>query len=60
MSKLNLADLKVESFVTKMEKKTSQTAKGGVPHTCPIPDPEFWTTPCNCNTSVGQICYQIR
>jgi len=60
MPKLNLTDLKVNSFITKMKKETAQTAKGGWHHTCPINDPEFYTTPCNCNTSVGQICYDLR
>lgn len=56
---LNLKDFKVKSFVTSMDKETEQTVKGGM-HTCPINLPEFRTTPCNCNTSIGQICYDPR
>lgn len=57
---LNLKALKIESFVTSLENNEELTVKGGAMHTCPIPDPEFVTTPCNCNTSFGQICHQIR
>jgi len=59
-SKLNLDNLKVESFVTTMANGKDNTVKGGTGHTCPIPYPEFHTTPCNCNTSFGQICYDPR
>ncbi|MEO1053921.1 MAG: pinensin family lanthipeptide [Bacteroidota bacterium] len=57
---LSLKTLKVDSFVTSMESKDVDTVKGGFVHTCPIDDPDFYTTPCNCNTSIGQICYDIR
>lgn len=59
---LNLNALKIESFVTSEEEKNLDTKKviGGVPHTCPIPEPEFYTTPCNCNTSVNQRCVHPR
>ena len=57
---LNLESLKIESFVTSLEKDGELTVKGGYNHTCPIPDPEFATTPCNCNTSHGQICNDPR
>ncbi len=59
---LNLNSLKIESFVTSLEDKKLNTNKvvGGAMHTCPIPDPEFVTTPCNCGTSVGRICHDVR
>lgn len=59
---LNLNALKIESFITSVEGKELDTKKviGGFMHTCPLPDPEFRTTPCNCGTSVGQICHEPR
>jgi len=63
---LNLSVLKIDSFVTSTELSREETlkAKGGM-HTCPINDPEFVTTPCNCGTSHfgprnGGGCVQIR
>lgn len=61
---LNLKALKIDSFVTSLDLGNEETlkAKGGFMHTCPIPYPEFATTPCNCNTSHGLPagCYQPR
>ncbi len=59
---LNLNALKIESFVTSLESNKEETlkVKGGM-HTCPINDPEFRTTPCNCGTSVAHTpCNDLR
>jgi hypothetical protein len=44
MKKLNLKDLKVQSFVTSLEKNEKQTVKGG------------WPVTVDCNTKEFDIC----